>query len=455
MTASIARDGTRTLSPAGHMRRFFDSPLEMLAESPSQGDLVRWRFGPFRVFAANSPEVIHDVLVANAASYYKSSSTKAVMAPLLGNGLFVNDGDSWRTQRKLVSPAFHHKRIAAYADLMVDYAQSVGKMWQDGAEIDLEQFMTDYTIHVVSKSLFDAEVSGQETELREVIEQVLRSVDERLMTLFPTPMWVPSAKIRRYKAAIARLDELIYQIIADRRAGKTSGQNITDKGDALSMLLLSQDEQGSGMTDKQVRDEVMTLFGAGHETTSRALTWTWYLLSQNPEVEQRFHDELQAVLGGRTPTLEDLAQLTYTEQIVKESMRLYPPAWVTTRQAHQDTTLGGEPVKKNNVVIINIWGVHHNPNLYPDPWAFKPERFTPEFEKSLPKSAYLPFGNGPRVCIGNAFAMMEAKIALAVLGQRFKLSLKPGHPVEPQDMFTLRPKYGMQMHVTVRQPELA
>lgn len=455
MTVSIARNGPHTLTPTGHMRRFFDAPLPMLEESPRHGALVRWRFGPLRVFVANAPEVIHDVLVTNAAAYHKSASTKAVMAPLLGNGLFVNDGESWRTQRKLVSPAFHHKRIAAYADLMVDYAQSVGQGWQDGAEIDLEQFMTEYTIHVVSKALFDAEVSGQETELRAVIEQVLHSVDERLMTLFPTPMWVPTAKIRRYKAAIARLDELIYQIIADRRAGKTSGQNITDKGDALSMLMLSQDEQGGGMTDKQVRDEVMTLFGAGHETTSRALTWTWYLLSQNPEVEQRFHDELQSVLGGRTPTLEDLAKLTYTEQIVKESMRLYPPAWVTTRQAGQDTTLGGEPIKQNQVVIINIWGLHHTPEIYPDPWAFKPDRFTPEFEKSLPKSAYLPFGNGPRVCIGNAFAMMEAKIALAVLGQRFKLDLKPGHPVEPQDMFTLRPKYGMQMHVTVRQPELA
>jgi len=240
----------------------------------------------------------------------------------------------------------------------------------------------------------------------------------------------------------------------DRRSGKTS-QNISDKGDALSMLMLSQDEDGSPMNDKQVRDEVMTLFGAGHETTSRALTWTWYLLSQNPEVEQRFHDELQNVLGGRAPTMEDLPKLTYTEQIVKESMRIYPPAWITTRQAAHDTTLGGEPLQKGRVVIVNIWGVHHNPAYFPDPWKFDPERFTPEHEKALPKSAYLPFGNGPRVCIGNAFAMMEAKLALAVLAQRFRLTLKPGHPVEPQDMFTLRPKYGMQMQVAVRQPELA
>jgi cytochrome P450 len=436
------------------MRRFFDTPLPMLAESPRDGDLVRWRFGPFRVFVANSPEIIHDVLVSNASAYHKSASTKAVMRPLLGNGLFVNDGESWRTQRKLVSPAFHHKRVAAYADLMVRFAQDIAQQWQDGAQIDLEGFMSEYTIHVVTKALFDAEVSGEAAELRSVVEQVLHAVDKRLMTLFPTPMWVPTAEIRRYKAAITRLDELIYRMIEDRRAGKT-GQNIDDKGDALSMLMLSKDEDGGGMNNKQVRDEVMTLFGAGHETTSRTLTWTWYLLSQHPEIEAQFHQELQTVLGGRAPTLEDLPHLTLTEQILKESMRLYPPAWVTTRQASQDTTLGGERIPKNSIVIVNIWGVHHNPNFYPDPWGFHPERFTPDFEKSLPKSAYIPFGNGPRVCIGNAFAMMEAKIALAVLGQRFSLSLKPGHPVEPQDMFTLRPRYGMPMRVTVRQPELA
>lgn len=454
MSTSIAKNGPRTLLPGGHMRPFFDNPLKMLIEAPTYGDVVRWRFGPLRVFVANSPEMIHDVLVTNASAYHKSVTTKSVMRPLLGNGLFVNDGDSWKKQRKLVSPAFHHKRIATYADLMVRYAEEVAHKWQDGAEIDLEEYMTEYTMHVVSKSLFDAEVSGEAAELRGVIEEILTAVDKRLMTLFPTPMWMPTAEIRRYKAAIARLDQLIYRLIEDRRTGKT-GQNIDDKGDALSMLMLSQDEDGSQMNNKQVRDEVMTLFGAGHETTSRALTWTWYLLSQHPEIEQRFHEELQTVLGGRTPMMDDLSKLTYTEQIVKESMRLYPPAWTTTRQAGEDTTLGGEPVKENQVVIINIWGVHHNPQYYPNPWAFDPERFTPEREKALPKSAYIPFGNGPRVCIGNAFAMMEAKLALAVLGQRFSLSLKAGHPVEPQDKFTLRPKYGMLMNVAVRQPESA
>lgn len=455
MTASIAKNGPRTFHPGGHMRQFFANPLPMLAEAPTHGDLVRWRFGPFPVLVANSPEIIHDVLVSNASAYLKTSTTRAVMQPLLGNGLFVNDGDDWRQQRKLVSPAFHHKRISAYADLMVRYAEELAEQWQDGEQIDLEAFMSEYTIHVVSKSLFDAEVSGEEKELRETVEQVLQVVDKRLMTFFPTPMWIPTPQIRRYKAAIARLDELIYRIIQDRRGGKTGQQQITDKGDALSMLMLSQDEAGGQMNNKQVRDEVMTLFGAGHETTSRALTWTWYLLSQHPDVERRFHEELQTVLSGRTPTMEDLPKLTFTEQILKESMRLYPPAWVTTRQAAHDTTLGGETLKQGRVVIVNIWGVHHNPDIYPDPWAFNPDRFTPEFEKSLPKSAYLPFGNGPRVCIGNAFAMMEAKIALAVLGQRFRLTLKPGHPVEPQDMFTLRPKYGMLMDVAVRQPELA
>lgn len=454
MSGSIAQNGPHTRSPGGHMRPFFDNPLQLLSELPRYGELVRLRFGPFRVFVANSPEVIHDVLVSNASAYLKTATIKSVMQPLLGNGIFVNDGDSWKKQRKLVSPAFHHKRVASYADLMVRYAEDLADTWRDGAEIDLDAHMTDYTMHVVSKALFDAEMSGEEAELRHVIDEILTVVDKRLMTLFPTPMWLPTPEIRRYKAAIARLDELIYRLIEDRRAGKT-GKTIDDKGDALSMLMLSQDDDGSQMSDKQVRDEVMTLFGAGHETTSRALTWTWYLLSQHPQVEARFHDELRAVLGGRTPTMDDLPKLTYTEQIIKESMRLYPPAWTTTRQAAHDTVLGGEPIKKNQIVVINLWGVHHNEQYYPNPWTFDPDRFTPEREKALPKSAYLPFGNGPRVCIGNAFAIMEAKLALAVLGQRFSLKLKPGHPVEPEDKFTLRPKYGMKMTVNVRQPEFA
>jgi cytochrome P450 len=240
---------------------------------------------------------------------------------------------------------------------------------------------------------------------------------------------------------------MIQRFIDDRRK---SGE---DKGDLLSMLLMARDEDdGGGMTDQQVRDEAMTVFGAGHETTAAALMWTWYLLSQHPDVEARLMEELDTVLGGRTPQLSDLPRLTYTEMVIKEAMRLYPPAWSVTRQTvGDDVVISGYPIKQGSVVILNIYGVHRDARYFPDPERFDPERFSPENEKTIPKHAYLPFGGGPRVCIGNAFAMMEARLIVATIAQQFHLSLAPGHNVEPQRVFTLRAKYGMKMVATERE----
>jgi cytochrome P450 len=247
----------------------------------------------------------------------------------------------------------------------------------------------------------------------------------------------------------ARLDEMIQKFIDDRRA---SGE---DKGDLLSMLLLARDEDGTGqMNDKQVRDEAMTLFGAGHETTAVALTWTWYLLSQHPEVEARLHEELNIALGGRQPTLEDLPRLPYTEMIIKEAMRLYPPAFGTTREANTNAEIAGYTIKKGQVVYVNIYGVHRDSRFFPDPDRFDPERFSPENEKQIQKYAYLPFGGGPRVCIGNAFAMMEARLILATVAQKYRLKLAPGHQVAPSRLFTLRPKFGMKMVAARRESVL-
>jgi cytochrome P450 len=250
---------------------------------------------------------------------------------------------------------------------------------------------------------------------------------------------------------VKKIDELIQKFIDDRRA---TGE---DKGDLLSMLLLARDEDdgqsgvASQMTDKQVRDEAMTLFGAGHETTAVALTWTWYLLSQHPEVEAKLHEELDTVLGGRQPTLEDLQRLPYTEMIVKEAMRMYPPAFGTTREVIADGEIGGYPTKKGQTVYINIYGVHRDARFFPEPDRFDPERFSPENEKQMHKYAYLPFGGGPRVCIGNAFAMMEARLILATVAQQYRLRLAPGHQVVPERLFTLRPKNGMKMVPTKRE----
>jgi cytochrome P450 len=259
------------------------------------------------------------------------------------------------------------------------------------------------------------------------------------------PPWVPTDHNRRLRQGVAHLDALIQKFIDDRRA---SGQ---DKGDFLSLLLPAHDEDASEMTDIQVRDEAVTLLAAGHETTAVTLTWVWYLLSQHPEVEARLDEELCRVLAGRMPTLNDLPQLVYAEQIVKEALRLYPPAWSIPREAREDVTLSQYRLKKGQVLIVNVYGLHHDPRYYPNPNCFDPQRFSPENEPNIPKHAYLPFGGGPRICIGYVFALMEARLLLATLAQHFKLSLVPGFSVIPDRQFALRPKYGLPMIVTVRE----
>lgn len=430
----------------GNIQAFTQDTLQFLLDMRAYGDIARFKFGPFPAYVVNHPEFIHDILVTQASKFYKTSMTKTVTKEVLGTGLFTNDGDSWKRQRKLVQPAFHTRRIANYADVMVGYASQVADHWQQGQRVDVEREMTALTMRIVSKTLFDAEVTGEEDELSQAVTTVLSVIDQRFNQLLPRPAWLPTATNRQMHSATKRLNTIIQGFIDERRR---SGQ---DTGDLLSMLLMAQDEVGGdSMSDKQVRDEAMTLFGAGHETTANALTWAWYLLSQNPEVEQQLHGELDAVLGGRLPTFSDLAQLQYTEMIVKEAMRIFPPAWGVTREAIEDVTVGGYTFKKRSIFIVNIYGVHRDERYFPQAMTFDPERFSPENEKNITKYAYLPFGAGPRVCVGNAFAMMEAKLIIATLAQRFRLSLLPGHPVAPERIFVLRPKHGMAMNVSLRE----
>lgn len=433
----------------GSLQEFRANGLNFLLAAALRGDIARYRFGPFKVLVLNSPEALHDVLVTNAAKFNKSKLTKQATAPLLGFGLFTNDGDFWKSQRKLVSPAFHTRRIASYADIMVRFARQKADQWASGTELDIEAEMSEITMHIISKAGFDFDMEGGEMELSKAVHDVLEVVNRQLERLMPVPYWFPSSEIRKFNAANNRLQTLIQDIIDRRRSGK-SGQDIDDKGDALSMLLMARDDEGNPMPDKQIRDELMTLFGAGHETTAKALTWALYIQSQHPDIAEKLRAELDSVLGERPPTLDDLPRLRYLDQFVKEVLRLYPPAWVTTREPIADTTILGEPVAKDTPVILNIYGSHRNPAFFANPEKFDPERWTEDFEKSLPKSTYLPFGNGPRICIGASFASMEAKLVLAVLLQKFTFALRANHPVEPQNMFTLRPKYGMPMTVTTR-----
>jgi cytochrome P450 len=438
----------------GHMRLFANNSLAMVTESAQYGDLVQYQFGPFPFYIVNHPDLVAEVLVRDADSYQKTTATKRVMYPAVGQGLFTNEGDSWKRQRKLAQPAFHTRRIANYAGVMVEFAQQAMQQWRDGQVINVEHEMSALTMKIISKTMFDSYLTGDDAQIEQAVKVVLGTVDKRLNRLLPYPEWLPTRSNREFKQAIRELDSIIHGFIDQRR----QFVDLQDRGDLLSMLMAAQDEEtGIGMTDKQLRDESVTVFGAGHETTSAALTWTWYLLSQHPEVEQKLHAELDAVLGGRAPTFADLPNLPYTEMVLKESMRLYPPAWTTTREVALNTTLGGFPMAKGRIILVNIYGIHHDARFFEDPWAFLPERFSAENEKSIPKYAYFPFGGGPRVCIGNSFAMMEGRLILASMAQRFEFDLPTDQPVEPMRMFTLRPKYGMRMALRARaaMPEFA
>jgi cytochrome P450 len=432
----------------GVLPGFINDTLPLLLDFYQYGPVASARFGPFRVYSANSPDAIHEVLVTQADKFYKANVTKWALEPTLGKGLFLSEGDFWKRQRRLVQPSFHSRRIGAYADIIVNYAQDLISKWQSGAALDVDREMVALTMNIITKTLFDVDVSEEARRISDVITVILRVTDQRLNALFPYPYWLPTNNSRNLKKAVAKLDQIIQGFIDQRRATGA------DKGDLLSMLLEAQDEDGSQMTDKQVRDEAITLFGAGHETTATALTWIWYLLSQNPDVEAKLHAEVDGVLDEQTPKLEDLAHLPYTEMVVKEAMRLYPPAFATTRQTMDDVTLLGYTIPKDSVVLLNFYAVHRDARYFPAPEKFVPERFSPENEKNIPKYAYLPFGAGPRVCVGNLFAMMEARLVLATIAQRWRLALAPGQQVVPQRMFTLKPKYGMSMIPSVREAVL-
>lgn len=371
------------------------------------------------------------------------------MTAIFGHGLLTAEGDTWLRQRRLAAPAFHSRRIAAYGDVMVRYAERMLDGWHDGESRDAHHEMMKLTMQIVSKTLFDAEVSEDEMEVSRAFDAIVEEIALRFRQPLPIPDWLPLPRNRRYLAAVRRLDALVYRFIAARR--RVEG----DRGDLLSMLLAARDEDGRGMTDVQVRDEVITLFLAGHETTAIALSWTWYLLARHPEAEARLAEELETVLDGRAPTLEDLPRLSYTEQVIKESMRRYPPAYAFGREAVEDCEIGGYRIPAGATVFMSQWAMHRDSRFFAEPEAFRPERWTAELEQSLPRYAYLPFGGGPRICIGNRFAMMEAVLLLATIARRFRLRLASSDEIKPFPSITLRPVGGVPVRLEARQPATA
>jgi cytochrome P450 len=440
--------GPRMLWPGGGVFYFRRDPLKFLARLAREyGDVVRFKVGPQRAFLLNHPDHVRDVLVTNHERFHKGRALQRAKR-LLGEGLLTGEGEFHRRQRRLAQPAFHRRRVDSYGSVMVEYAERAGARWREGETLDVSSEVMRLTLAVVGKTLFDADVESDADEVGEALTEVMELFDFLMIPFSEMLEKLPLPPQRRFLRARARLDAVVYRIIEERR--RSGG----DRGDLLSMLLLAVDEEGdhTGMTNEQLRDEAMTLFLAGHETTSNALTWAWHMLAQNPDAERRLHEELDTVLeGGRAPTVEDFAALRYTEMVVAETMRLYPPAWAIGRLAIEDHEVAGYRVPRGSLVLVSQYVMHRDPRFFPEPERFDPERWTAEARAARPQFSYFPFGGGPRRCIGEGFAWMEAVLMLAALARRVRLRPAHGSPsVETRPRITLRPKGPVPMVVERR-----
>lgn len=439
--ASILPPGPKPVIPAVNLFALRRDPIKFLTRLTEQyGDLVYFKLGPQPVFLVNNPDYIRDILVIHNRNFMKGEGLQRAKR-LLGEGLLTSEGEFHLRQRRLAQPAFHRQRIAGYATTMVEYAARACDQWRVGETRDVAREMMRLTLAIAGKTLFDADVEGEADEISEALTTSFELFNRLTLPFAQLLERLPLPATRRFQKARERLDATIYRIIDERRA---SGE---DRGDLLSMLIAARDEEGdgSGMTDEQLRDEAMTIFLAGHETTANALTWTWYLLSQHPDIEARFHAEVAEVLKGGLPTAEDFPRLRYTEMVFAEAMRLYPPAWIIGRRALGDYQLNGYTIPARSILLMSQYVTHHDARFFPDPFRFDPERWRPEARESRPKFSYFPFGGGPRLCIGESFAWMEGSLVLATIAQRFRMRLAPGYPVEMQPLVTLRPKHGMRM----------
>ena len=406
--------------------------IQLFERAAALGDVVRLQFPGRTGYLAVHPDQVKQVLVDEHARFGKNTAGYKALSVALGQGLVTSQGDFWRRQRRIAQPAFHHQRIAGFAGIMAEAGEDLLARWRrhdDGAVVDVDSDMMGVTLRIVGQALMGVDLSDDTGDVASAMTVVLRETVHRLVHPLSPPRWVPTSRNRALNAALGRMNQLVRALIEQRRRA-ARGQ-----GDLLEMLMSARDEEtGEGMTDEQLRDEVLTMVSAGHETTANALGWTFHLLAGAPRAEAALHAELDEVLGGRAPTLEDLPRLTYTEAVVKESMRLFPPVWMLARSVEAPVALRGYEVQgPRTMVFLCPWVTHRDPRFWPEPLEFRPERFLDaEQLEARPRYAYFPFAGGPRVCIGNAFAMMEAKILVAAVARGHRLATLPGHPVVPE-----------------------
>ena len=431
--------GPKPHFPIGNFPLAHANPLATFEKWTREfGDIFYYRAGWLSVYFLNHPDFVEEVLVNQYQNFRKDRVVRNTRW-IFGDGLLTNEGQPWLRQRRIIQPAFHRKHISGYANTMTSYAVKFMQGWQNGDTRDIHQDMMRLTLKVVAKLLFDLEVDEESEKIAHSLNTLVGQGAGGRMIFPPFLRYLPVRAMNQVRRAARQLDTIAYRIIHERR---TNGNM---NGDLLSLLMQAHDEDGSRMTDKQLRDEAVTFLLAGHETTALSLSWALYLISLNPEVEKKLQEELRQVLGGRAPESADMPRLSYTERVIKEAMRLYPPGWAVARTVLKNCEIGGYQLRRGDNVVISQWCMHRDQRFFNDPLKFDPDRWSPERAQSVPKYAYFPFGAGPRGCVGQSFAMMEAILLLATIAQQFQFSVVPDHPVVPMPSVTLRPKHGIRM----------
>lgn len=445
-SARLPKLAPGALPIVGHMLAYQRDPLRFLLNTAAQGPATLMRLGPLDAVLLREPEDIERVLLTDHKRFIKDRATRGLRL-MLGDGLLTAEGEDWLRHRRLLAPAFHRDRISTYASDMVEAAEQFAREITPGATLDLHAEMMRLTLHIVVRALFDSEVSGETADVSRAIDVLVESLGDGYITLFPWLERLPLPSIRRFHEARRKLDDVLLGIVRARRTRGGAGT------DLLSMLLAAQDEAGKGLSDREMRDELMTLFLAGHETTALALSFALVLLARSPEATTRLRKELAEVVGDRSPTADDVPRLGFTRAVVLEAMRIHPPAWAIGREALEDVVVGEHLIRKGEQVWMAQWVNHRDERFFPEPERFAPERWLGGLERSLPRFAYYPFGGGPRICIGNAFAMMEAVLVLATLLHRLDIECLDDAPIELSPVVTLRPKHPIPVKVSPRCPD--
>jgi cytochrome P450 len=436
--------GPKGLPILGSLPRLGRDVLGFFEECSTYGDVAGFSLAGWNCVLLNHPDLAEYVFVKHHRNFVKHSFFWRHVTAIFGQGLLTSEGEIWQRQRRLAAPAFSTARLSRYGEIMAQHAEEMVQRWPSGEAIDVHREVMELTLRIAAKTLFDANTPSDVAEIHDGFEDVLVEISARFRRPFRIPDGIPTPGNLRYRRGLKRIDKLVARIIEDRQ--RSPG----DRGDLLSILMAARDDAGHPMSHQQVRDEAVTLLLAGHETTALTLSWTWHLLARHPAADGKLTEEIQEVLNGRLPTPEDLPRLRWAEYVVNEALRLYPPAYAIGREAVADCEIGGYAVPAGTTIFVTPWVTHRDPRWYDEPLQFKPERWSHDFARSLPRFAFMPFGGGPRICIGNRFAMMEAVLILVTVAQRYKLETRTDHRIEPLASITLRPKGGVWVNPMLR-----